>query len=414
MLTNELLDFKNELLDEMTSGSGIRGLVEKMSALISKPVLITNSSYLVIAYSSMIKELREKDSINISSYEALPGQGTICWNNINRQGIIYPLKIKNSKIGYMIIFDVHDNDEKTKLTIEQAINILILEMVQQHRLFITEKEYKDAFLFDLLYGNINSKEDIISRAELWKWNLRRPHQVILFELEGFDQHSSDAHLMDMLSEIISHEITKMNEIPILLSKRGETIVIFATDKDNRHDQKVYKEIFVKKVLESSAKFVSPRVVRVGAGRIYKDPTEIFRSYQESKVALALGRIMNIKGITPSFSELGLTRILYNHDHQELLEFYKETLGELERYDSEQNSDFLNTLEKYLLYQCDLKMAADVLFLHPNTLRYRLKKIEEILDMDLDDVDTKLNLKAAFKIVYLLKAAGTEAKNAEGK
>jgi len=186
-----------------------------------------------------------------------------------------------------------------------------------------------------------------------------------------------------------------------LTKKEEVVVIFANEKETRHDQKAYMETFVKKVLKAGEE-MAPRTVRVGAGRIYKDPSEIFRSYQEAKVALVVGRIININGTTPSFRELGLTRILYNHDHQELLEFYKETLGELERYDGEQNSDLLNTMEKYLLYRCDLNTAADVLFLHPNTLRYRLKKIAEILDVDLNDFDTKLNLMVAFKIVYLLK------------
>ena len=134
------------------------------------------------------------------------------------------------------------------------------------------------------------------------------------------------------------------------------------------------------------------------------------SYQEAKVALILGRILNITDTVPDFSDLGLTRILYNQDHQVLQEFYRETLGDLEKYDSEQKSDFVNTLEKYLNYKCELKAAADALFLHPNTLRYRLKKIEEILDVNLDYMDTKLNLLAAFKITYLLKAAGTEVKD----
>ncbi len=401
MLSKDLLDFKNALLSEMSLGSGIKGLVDKISSLITRPVLITNSTSLVIACASLGEDLLREDYIKITSSDLLSRRGLISLNGTNRESLIYPIASNNSQLGYLIILDVDTENEEIKLKGEQALNICALEMIQQQRLYNTEKDYKEAFIFDLLYGNIESKEDIFSRAEIWKWNMQRPHQVILFELEDFNQHSADFQLVSMLSEVISTEIRKMNGNPILLKKKGEVIVVFATEKQTRHDQKVYKEMFVKKVLDFAGEIVSPRIVRVGAGRIYKDPSEIFRSYQEAKVALILGRIMNIRVTTPSFRELGLTRILYSHDHQELLEFYKETLGELERYDAEQNSDLLNTMEKYLLYRCDLKTAADVLFLHPNTLRYRLKKIEEILDVDLNDFDIKLNLMVAFKIIYLL-------------
>ncbi|KUO63849.1 MAG: hypothetical protein APF84_14625 [Gracilibacter sp. BRH_c7a] len=401
MLSKELLDFKNKLLNEMFLGSGIKGLVEKISALISKPILITNSTSLVIAYASVGEDSPGEKYIKIIASNPLSRLGLINWNGMDRQSLIYDLTNNKSILGYLIILDAGIEDDDIILKGEQALNICTLEMIQQQRLMYTEKGYKEAFIFDLLYGNIDSKEDIFSRAKLWNWNLQRPHQVIVLELEDFDQNTSDSQVMAMLADITANELRKIDQTPILLTKKEEVVVIFANEKETRHDQKAYMETFVKKVLKAGEE-MAPRTVRVGAGRIYKDPSEIFRSYQEAKVALVVGRIININGTTPSFRELGLTRILYNHDHQELLEFYKETLGELERYDGEQNSDLLNTMEKYLLYRCDLNTAADVLFLHPNTLRYRLKKIAEILDVDLNDFDTKLNLMVAFKIVYLLK------------
>ena len=124
------------------------------------------------------------------------------------------------------------------------------------------------------------------------------------------------------------------------------------------------------------------------------------------MALKLGRLKSYKEKEkeniPFFKELGLTRILYNHDKQELAEFYWETLGELDHYALAQNSELMDTLEKYLTYRGDLKETAQALFLHPNTLRYRLKKIEEILDVNLEELDTKLSLLTAFKIKYLIK------------
>ena len=116
----------------------------------------------------------------------------------------------------------------------------------------------------------------------------------------------------------------------------------------------------------------------------------------------VGRLVPSCGGVPVFSDLGMVRLLYNNDRRELEEFYHETLGELEQYDQELGNDLTTTLKSYLAHSCDLKRTAQALFLHPNTLRYRLKKVEELLEIDLEDLDTKLDLMIAFKIKYLLK------------
>lgn len=100
--------------------------------------------------------------------------------------------------------------------------------------------------------------------------------------------------------------------------------------------------------------------------------------------------------------MGIARILYNHDRQELEAFYGETLEALEQYDKSQKNELMETLEKYIANRCDLKETAEALFLHPNTLRYRLKRIEEVLEIDIKDFDTILSFMVAFKIKYLQK------------
>jgi len=211
MLSKELLDFKNKLLNEMFLGSGIKGLVEKISALISKPILITNSTSLVIAYASVGEDSPGEKYIKIIASNPLSRLGLINWNGMDRQSLIYDLTNNKSILGYLIILDAGIEDDDIILKGEQALNICTLEMIQQQRLMYTEKGYKEAFIFDLLYGNIDSKEDIFSRAKLWNWNLQRPHQVIVLELEDFDQNTSDSQVMAMLADITANELRKIDQ-----------------------------------------------------------------------------------------------------------------------------------------------------------------------------------------------------------
>ena len=91
------------------------------------------------------------------------------------------------------------------------------------------------------------------------------------------------------------------------------------------------------------------------------------------------------------------RLLLKLEQQELEDFRTEVLGSLLKYDQENNLHLEETLLAYLSADGDLNVAGDRLFLHPNTLRYRLKKAAEVLDRDLASLENRMNLYIALKI-----------------
>lgn len=97
-----------------------------------------------------------------------------------------------------------------------------------------------------------------------------------------------------------------------------------------------------------------------------------------------------------FSDLGLERILYKHDLQDLKEYYVHVLGELHRQDDPESS-LVTILESFAENQFDVGKTAKAIFMHPNTLRYRINKIETILGRSLADNNTRLDIVASLKI-----------------
>lgn len=400
MASIDLLAFQNLLLRKLAEGGTLEHVVETIGAFIEKPVFVINLSSRILAHSLLEHANNEDKFLQITSQDSASKKMVFIWHDQAYDGLRFPIEINNQKLGYIILASIDDAEDNWTEIGYQAALLCAVEIVKQKELITFERRYKEAFIYDLLYGNAESAQDIIARGLIWGWNLALPHGVIVFELEEYEQYSPDSHLAEILFDIVSAELEKSGRKPIVLRKKGEIIVVLTVEASAATEQKNRIEILVKKVMNEAREKFAPRVIRVGVGRIYRKPDEIFRSYQEAKVALELGKRLNMRHQTPYFKDLGLVRILYNHDSQELRDFYTETLGEIERFDKEQNSDLMNSLEKYLMYHCDLKTAADVLFLHPNTLRYRLKKVEELLNVDLNHVDVKLNLMAAFKINYL--------------
>ena len=91
-------------------------------------------------------------------------------------------------------------------------------------------------------------------------------------------------------------------------------------------------------------------------------------------------------------------MLTHVDDSRILDTYvEEHLGKLMRADELNDGSLSETLENYLNCSCNAKKTAEEMFLHRNTLNYRLKKIREILGCELENLDTCLELRLAFLI-----------------
>ena len=99
-----------------------------------------------------------------------------------------------------------------------------------------------------------------------------------------------------------------------------------------------------------------------------------------------------------YRDQGLYTLISKITDQKFLdEFVKKHIGKLIRTDEVNDSSLCETLENYLNNNCNAKLTAETMFLHRNTLNYRLEKIKKILGKELDDMESCLTLKLAFMI-----------------
>jgi len=99
-----------------------------------------------------------------------------------------------------------------------------------------------------------------------------------------------------------------------------------------------------------------------------------------------------------FDELGIFQLLFCSPDTSLLQTHRQRyLGSLEKYDQDHNSDYLDTLRVFLLSDCNLLVTAAQMHTHRNTIVYRIRKIKELLNSELDSSAIKFNLMLAFFI-----------------
>ncbi|WP_210366637.1 helix-turn-helix domain-containing protein [Bacillus sp. REN3] len=395
----------NELI--ISSQKGIDELSRILSSLLSVPVLATDSYYQTLAFSSpdpegslgtilAIQQLDRKEHSPISYYQI-----TTVDDDLYACGT--PIVHSGNLAGYLFIMDGKEPDERgaDRSILLFAASLIALQLNNKIELRKEKLKFKEPFLFDLLYGNIKQIDEIVEYGKVWKWNLALPQTVMVFSLQDFNHLSTDKKLIDKILHIIERKLQERNIEPITMA-RGSQVTMIVSHDDKAPGPALRKliESFARDILGHLRVIHPEREFSCGIGKTYAKATELFRSFQEAKVALELGELLEIE--VPFFSDLGLERILYKHDLQELKEFFDTTLGQLAIYDQSNQTELMDTLKAFAENQFDITVTSKALFLHRNTLRYRLKKIEEILHYKLDDLDTKLNIKAAFKIKQLRK------------
>ena len=104
----------------------------------------------------------------------------------------------------------------------------------------------------------------------------------------------------------------------------------------------------------------------------------------------------------SFQHLGIWGILATSNPALLRNFCKEMLDPLARYDKENHSNYVDTLKSYILSNGNTTKISESLFIHRNTVNYRLKKIRELFDIDLNNLATISDFQIAFNILYLFE------------
>ena len=140
-------------------------------------------------------------------------------------------------------------------------------------------------------------------------------------------------------------------------------------------------------------------LNIGLGSNMKDLHSVSKNYKRAKAALKAS--LEFKQPIVKFNELGINKILLTMDDQDILkEIYLESLSPLLEYDEKHHTDLTNTLECYLKNNGSIQQISKEMFTHRNTVNYRVSKIKELLNTNLDNAEELFKYNLAFYIKKL--------------
>ncbi len=146
-------------------------------------------------------------------------------------------------------------------------------------------------------------------------------------------------------------------------------------------------------------------LEIGLSDVDRGAASARRRMREAADAASIGRSLSADGAAVSYEQLGAYRYLVHLEHDETPhDRYGQAVGELMQYDRRRNAQLVETLERYLGARCSVAASARSLYIHPNTVRQRLERIERITGLDLHEEDL-LSLELALKVARLHNLRG---------
>lgn len=270
--------------------------------------------------------------------------------------------------------------------IAQSIGSLIVQTGVQN------KKTGD-YLYNLLFGyQINDKyvEKISGQFGL---DFSRPYRVgvIVIDRKYGINLEQDEHTYEYYADCLNREVNNMKGSSMFMRFLNKFVLLFEA-RENKEIEHELEQILC--TLDNKPQFQGLIKSTCILGASYKDPREFGKSYQEAKNLIPkkdmLPNPKNKKVL--SASSMGIYKFMFNSGNQaEILDYCNEKLRRLEEYDHANGTFLQDTLLEYYMHGFSVGKTADALYIHRNSLQYRLRKIEELLEIELDDYMEYLNL-----------------------
>lgn len=258
----------------------------------------------------------------------------------------------------------------------------------QARTEISRAEEPESWLEDLLSGRDDLLEGAVSRAERQGYTPSRQYAVAFVK----SSRGSDSEVLANFSDTLREGTAARGDRPVATRYEDGLAVLLPQDGEGE--------------LLKALKSTGGLSCGIGTARPLLQATE---SLEQASLATIASSLV-YEGAPTHFSRLGPLRLLlllYKEQSQELALFVNEAIGSLLAHDTGSGNPLLPTVQAYIAHGGRLRDTAEHLFVHRNTLAYRLERAAEILGADLKDANVRLGVELALLALPLVADRATQ-------
>lgn len=264
-----------------------------------------------------------------------------------------------------------------------------IAVCQIHNLAVAYKERFDRnnFFQNLLLDNL-LLIDIYNRAKKLHIEASVPRVVFLIETKLEKDGIVTELLKGMFSNQSGDYITAVDETNVILIKNVEA--------DSSYEALLEVANTIVAMMNAEAMLN----VKVAFGTVVSELKDVSKSYKEAKMALDVGKIFYAEKSVIAYSTLGIGRLIYQLPINLCKIFIDEIFGDESLIDLDEET--LTTINKFFENNLNVSETSRQLFVHRNTLVYRIEKLQKSTGLDLRNFDDALTFKIALMVANYMK------------
>lgn len=375
-----------KFLEMAVNDRPIYDILESLSMIIGIPSAFLDTQFEKIYYSDthsiLAKQIKSIDPANVPTNLGEYLDYRVVSNQSTTYGyLIFPKNTIQSSANYY-----HN------VAIEQATIVIILRMQVRISNKYIHESYKSAFVVDMMLNNIKSEKEIHNRAQLYNWDFHDGGIVAVVdinEIKKYFMEKLDSDTNRMLEKIVERifdlAIQKFNLVfhSVKYMRQSDLIAFLITEPaEKRFDLDIrLRQVF--DLIHEQLQSISNFTIIIGVGNYYNNIKDIHKSYSEARTSINLCYTLRWFDRLIFYKDIGLYRILISMQNiPEVQEYCDQYLTPLKEYDAENGQELMMTLYEIIQSDWNLKKAAENMYLHYNTMKYRYKRINTIIGLDL--------------------------------
>ncbi|MGH4120768.1 PucR family transcriptional regulator [Clostridium sp.] len=399
--------FKISLLEAFLSGEGICKIINIASELIGNPLIVIDLSFKILASSPVenITDLLWMDNVKkgYCSYEFIAeltkletlkkgrktkGPYVVTCPISPIKKLVFKIQVNDKTIGNILLLECKkqiDADDYNYLIL--ISEIISKELGKKQFYKNTKNVLSEEILYDLLENNIENRTLIKQRLKNCTLVFSNHIFVLVIDLSNFELKQS------VYSRHLNPTLLNLFPMSNSIYYNGAIVIIDDSDEFVEKDDKTQK---VKN-------FLIKNNLKMGISSEFSSIEDCSIYYHQAIRSLEIGTILSEKEYIYMHEDIAPYNFIYMAKNQILKEdFYNNSIYVLKKFDKINSSELYKTLYTYLKNNHNMTHSSEELFIHRNTLRYRLQKIVDLIGLDLDENDNSFKLYYACKSINFYK------------
>ncbi|MGX6445821.1 PucR family transcriptional regulator [Neobacillus sp. K501] len=396
-----------QLYDQLLNLSHLSQVLEVMEDEFLNPVIVVDDSFKVLHYSKKIEltdqiwannirqgycsyefiaEVKKIKSFRNSPISTEPFRVHCHENKIGKW--VCKIIIEEKLAGYIVVPECH-----TELTVEQSERMPLFSKIAVHHVSNSQHHHyskdlsEERLLVDILEDKITSQTELNDRLK-WTGLSVKPYKW-LTRIKAHSEHRLTTKTIGLHTQLQrlfpdSQQIIYQDSLLLLVSSKEEYGL-------SDEKLKLLEDILAAKKMNA--------IYSDGFTDLLELPLHYERIRKAQQTAIQLGKME----ILLSYTSMKFYQILENFPNkQQLIDYCHPAILKLMDYDQQNHTDYYQTLQTYLFNNQNLNQTAKLLFIHRNTMKYRLKKINELTGITLKSGMPIFQLAYSFMILNYLQ------------